>query len=208
MSEDLVFFHNPRSRALIVHWMLEEIGQPYELRLVRFDKGENRTPEFLAINPMGKLPVILHRGVVVTESAAICTYLADAFPSAGLAPAVGDPARATYLRWMFFGAGCLEPAFVDRLLKRPAERSSALGYGSYEDTLDTLEKALQPGPFILGDRFSAADVYLGSEIQWGLATKTLEPRPAFTAYLERATARPAHKRVLEQNERLAAQLAQ
>jgi glutathione S-transferase len=206
MSEDLVFFHNPQSRALIVHWMLEEIGQPYELKLVRFDRGDNRKPEFLAINPMGKLPTLIHRGIVVTESAAVCAYLADAFPSVGLAPAQNDPARATYLRWMFFGAGCLEPALVDQMLKRPSAEKRALGYGSYEDTLNTLEKALQPGPFILGDRFSAADVYLGSEMQWGLMTKALEPRPAFSAYLERATARPAHKRVLEQNEKLAAQL--
>jgi glutathione S-transferase len=206
MAEQLVFFHNPRSRALIAHWMLEEIGQPYELRLVRFDKGDNRTPEFLAINPMGKLPTLIHRDVVVTESAAICAYLADAFPSAGLAPAQNDPSRATYLRWMFFGAGCLEPAIVDRLLKRPPDKRSALGYGSYEDTMNAFETALQPGPFILGDRFSAADVYLGSEIQWGLAVKAIEPRPTLTAYLERATARPAHKRVVEQNEKLAAQL--
>jgi glutathione S-transferase len=186
--------------------MLEEIGQPYELRLVRFDKGENRTPEFLAINPMGKLPTLIHRDVVVTESAAICAYLADAFPSMGLAPAQNDPSRATYLRWMFFGAGCFEPALVDRLLKRPPDKRSTLGYGSYEDTMNALEKALQPGPFILGDRFSAADVYLGSEIQWGLAVKAIDPRPTFTSYLERATARPAHKRVMEQNQKLAAQL--
>jgi glutathione S-transferase len=207
MSEQLVFFHNPQSRALIVHWMLEEIGQPYELRLVRFDKGDNRKPEFLAINPMGKLPTLVHNGVVVTEAGAICAYLADAFPSAGLAPAQNDPVRATYLRWMFFGAGCMEPAMVDHLLKRPpVERRSTLGYGSYEDTLNALEKALEPGPFILGERFSAADVYLGSEMQWGLASKALEPRPAFSAYVGRATARPAHKRVMEQNEKLAAQL--
>jgi glutathione S-transferase len=107
---------------------------------------------------------------------------------------------------MFFGAGCLEPALVDRLLKRPADKRSTLGYGSYEDTMNALEKALQPGPFILGDRFSAADVYLGSELQWGIAVKAIDPRPAFASYLERATARPAHRRVMEQNQKLAAQL--
>ena len=131
---------------------------------------------------MGKIPAIVHRGTVVTETAAICAYLADAFPGKGLAPALDDPARGTYFRWLFFGAGCIEPALVDRMFERPpVPREGTLGYGSYERTLNALEKAVTPGPFILGSRFSAADVYVGSLIGWGMMVKSLEPRPVFQA---------------------------
>jgi glutathione S-transferase len=184
------------SRGRIVHWMLEELGTPYEAKNLSFDKGEHKTPEYLRVNPMGKVPAIVHRGVVITETPAICMYLADAFPSAGLAPTLDDPQRGTYLRWFFFGAGCIEPAVVDKMLTRPpVERKSALGYGSYEDTLKTLETALTPGPYILGQRFSAVDVYIGSEIQWGLMTKGIEARPSFQQYADRCAARPALKRL-------------
>jgi glutathione S-transferase len=152
----------------------------------------------LKINPMGKVPAIVHRGVVVTETAAICTYLADAYPKAGLAPALDDPRRGTYLRWMFFGAGCIEPAIVDKLFARPpVERKGAVGYGSYEDTFNALETALTPGPFILGERFSAADVYVGAQLQWGYMVKALEPRPKFQQYVERISARPALQKLLK-----------
>jgi glutathione S-transferase len=207
MADKITFFHNPQSRGRIAHWMLEEVGAPYEIRLIRFDEGENRKPEFLAVNPMGKIPTIIHRGVVVTEAGAVCTYLADAFPANKLAPAMDDPARGTYLRWLFFGSGCVEPALVDHLFSRPpVERKGALGYGSYGETLDALEKAIRPGPFILGERFSAADVYIGSEIVWGLMAKSLEPRPLFLAYKDRVTARPAYQRIVEQNMKLGEQL--
>jgi glutathione S-transferase len=207
MADEIVFFHNPLSRGAIAHWMLEEVGAPYEIRLVRFDRDDNRKPEFLAINPMGKVPAIIHRGIVVTEAAAICAYLADAFPAAGMAPALDDPARGTHLRWLFFGAGCVEPALVDHMFSRPpVERRGALGYGSYDDTLNALERAITPGPFVLGERFSAADVYLGSQIVWGTMTKALEPRPAFLAYQERVTQRPAWQRVVAQRDRLVAQV--
>jgi glutathione S-transferase len=207
MADKITFFHNPQSRGLIAHWMLEEVGAPYEIQLIRFDKGENRKPEFLAVNPMGKIPTIIHRGVVVTEAGAVCTYLADAFPANELAPAMDDPARGTYLRWLFFGAGCIEPALVDHLFSRPpVERKGALGYGSYEETLNALEKAIRPGPFLLGERFSAADVYIGSEIVWGLMAKSLEPRASFLTYKDRVTARPAYQRVVEQNMKLGEQL--
>src|SRR5690606_6429740 len=119
------------------------------------EKGEHKAPEFLRINPMGKVPTVVHRGMVVTETAAICTYLADAYPQARLAPAIDDPQRATYLRWLFFGAGCVEPALVDKMFNRqPIARKGASGYGSFEDTLETLESAVTPGPFVLGSRFS------------------------------------------------------
>src|ERR1700682_4226420 len=150
MSEEIVFYHNPMSRGRMVHWMLEEAGAPYRMELLSFDKRENKRPEFLAVNPMGKLPAIVHRGTVITECGAIITYLGDAFPAAKLAPRLDEPVRGTYLRWMFFGAGCVDAALIDRMLLRPTpERTSALGYGRYEDLVETLEKAITPGPYVL-----------------------------------------------------------
>jgi glutathione S-transferase len=199
MSDQLVLYYNPMSRARIAHWMLEEVGAPYRVQLVSLEKGEQKKPDFLAVNPMGKLPALMHRGTVVTESGAICAYLADAFPAAGLAPAPTSPERGTYYRWMFFGAGCFEPAIIDRMLGRqPPDKPMAMGYGKYEDAIDTLQKALTPGPYILGDRFSAADVYLASQIGFGLMTKTLEAKPAFVAYMARVGERPAYKRFNDQ----------
>jgi glutathione S-transferase len=203
MAEKIVFYHNPQSRGRIVHWMLEEVGAPYEIKVVDFEKMEHKSADFLSINPMGKIPAIVHRGTVITESAAICAYLADAFPAAGLAPGLEDPKRGTYLRWLFFGAGCLEPAIIDHMFSRPPpSRPTAMSYGNYADTVNTLEKALTPGPFVLGDRFSAADVFIGSAMGWGLALKALEPRPVFGAYLGRVAERPAYQRANAQNEAL------
>jgi glutathione S-transferase len=199
MSDEIVFYHNPMSRGRIAHWMLEEVGAPYRVELLSFDKAEHKAPGYLAVNPMGKIPAIVHRGTVITEAAAICTYLADAFPVSKLAPALDDPARGTYLRWLFFGAGCIEPALVDHMFSRPqVPRRGALGYGSYEDVFDVLERVVAPGPFILGERFSAADVYIASQIQWGMMTKSLDARPAFTEYLGRCVTRPALQRSQQQ----------
>jgi glutathione S-transferase len=207
MSDEIVFYTNPMSRGRIVHWLLEELGAPYRVELLSLEKGEHKAPAYLAINPMGKVPAIVHRGTVVTETGAICTYLADAYPEAGLAPATTDPARGTYLRWLYFAAGCIEPAMVDKLLERPpASRPSAVGYGTYADALAALEKAIAPGPYILGDRFSAADVYVASQIAWGLQVKGLEPRESFRAYSARMSERPAFKRTLAKGEELSAQL--
>jgi glutathione S-transferase len=195
---EITFYPNPMSRGRIVHRLREELGVPYEMKTLDFEKGEHKLPAYLKINPMGKVPAIVHGGVVVTEAAAICTYLADAYPKAGLAPALDDPQRGTYLRWIFFGAGCVEPAIIDKMFHRPAvERKSALGYGSYEDTLDALATALKPGPYLLGSRFSAADIYLGAQLQWGLMVKSLEPRPVFLQYVDRIAARPALQKVLK-----------
>ncbi|MBV8909937.1 MAG: glutathione S-transferase family protein, partial [Gammaproteobacteria bacterium] len=167
----------------------------------------HKKPAYLAVNPMGKVPAIVHRGTVVTECGAICSYLADAFPAAGLAPPVDSPLRGPYYRWLFFGACCVEPAVIDRMLSRPdVSRPSALGYGCYQDVIGTLEQALAPGPFILGRNFSAADVYIGSQIAFGLMVKALEARPAFLEYLGRLQERPAHKRVLQENDRILAQM--
>ena len=207
MSEEVVFYHNPMSRARMVHWMLEETGAPYRIELISFDKGDNKKPAFLAVNPMGKLPAIMHRGTVVTECGAIITYLADAFPAAKLAPGFDDPARGTYLRWMFFGQGCMDSALIDRMLSRPpAGRPSALGYGNYDDVVGAVEKALDPGPYILGSRFTAVDVYIGSQLGFGMMTKSLEPRPAFLSYVGLLSQRPAYKRFNEQSEQLAARV--
>ena len=193
MSEPIIFYHNPQSRGRIIRWMLEEVGAPYEVRLIDFKRGAHKSPAFLAVNPMGKLPAIVHRGAVVTECSAICAYLADAFPAAGLAPPSGE--RASYYRWLFFGAGSLEYALVDKMLNRPApERYTALGYGTFADTLRTLEGALQPGPWLAGEQFTAADVYIGSQIGYAAMLKGLQPSAALSAYLARCQARPAAKR--------------
>lgn len=208
MSEEIVFYHNPMSRGRIAHWMLEEVGAPYRVELLDFDAGEHKRPEYLKLNPMGKIPTIVHRGVVVSEAAAICAYLADAFPAAGLAPRLDDPRRGTYLRWLFFAAACIEPALLDRSHPRAGAPSSRmLGYGSYDDVLSALEVALEPGPYILGEQFSAADVYVGASIGWGLFTKSLEPRPRFTSYVARLNERPAQQRMNAQGEQLAKKLS-
>ena len=203
MTDMISFYTNPFSRGRIAHWMLEEVDAPYQVQLLDFERNEQKSPEFLTLNPMGKVPTIVHRGVVVTEAAAICAYLADAFPAAQLAPSPSEPARGTYLRWLFFAAGCIEQAATDKQSPRVAElRTSALGYGSYGEVMNGIENAITPGPFVLGDRFSAADVYLGSQIGWGLMVKSLEPRQAFIDYEARVTKRPAYQRFLEKSSEL------
>lgn len=207
MSDEIVFYHNPMSRGRMVHWMLEEVGVPYRVELLRFDKGENKKPAFLAMNPMGKIPTIVHRGTVITETGAIIAYLADEFPTAKLAPAIGEAARGSYLRWMFFAQGCIEPAIIDRMLSRPpVDKPTALGYGNYDDVVHAVETALTPGPYILGSRFSAADVYIGSQLGFGMMMKSLDPRPLFQSYLGLLAQRPAYKRFTEQSDKLAGQM--
>jgi glutathione S-transferase len=207
MSEELVFYSSPMSRGRIVHWMLEEVGVPYRFEVVNLETQDQKKPGFLAVNPMGKVPAIVHRSTVVTECGAICAYLADAFPAARLAPPTDSFLRGTYYRWLFFGGSCVEAAVIDRMLSRPApSRPGALGYGSYEDTVATLEKAVTPGPYILGSRFSAADVYIGSQIAFGMMMKALEPHPAFKDYVNRLQERPAYKRFMEKGDKIAADM--
>ena len=197
MTEEIVFYHNPQSRSQMAHWMLEEAGAAYRIVPIDFAKGEHKTPSFLAINPMGKLPTIVHRGTVVTETAAIIAYIADAFPAARLAPPPGDPARGAYYRWLFFGAGCFEPALLDTMMKRPpVERKAAVGWGSYEEVLATLKSALSGGPYLLGETFSGADVYIGSEIRFAMmfGGPGLKGEKVFEDYVARLSARPAAKR--------------
>jgi glutathione S-transferase len=187
----LTFYTNPMSRGQIARWMLEEVGQPYEQVLL--DYGTTiKAPDYLAINPMGKVPAIKHGDIVVTECAAICAYLADAFPEAGLAP---DPAhRGDYYRWLFFGAGPLEQAVTNRALGFvvPEGKSMMAGYGSFEAAMDGLEAAVSGKTYVAGDRFSAADVYVGSQIGWGLQFGSIEKRPAFETYWAGISTRPAY----------------
>jgi len=198
MSDELVFYTNPQSRGRIVRWMLEEVGQPYQTEILDY-ATTLKGPAYLAINPMGKVPAIKHGEVVVTECAAICAYLADAFPQAGLAPAVTDRARGTYYRWLFFGAGPLEAAVTNKILgfETKPEQGRMAGYGSIEAALDTAEAAVKGRDYILGDRFSAADVYFGSELGFFIQFGAIEPRPVFRAYIDRLMSRPAAVRARE-----------
>ncbi len=198
MSQDLVFYTNPMSRGRIVRWMLEEVGAPYRTQVLDYGPAM-KAPEYLAVNPMGKVPAIRHGDAVVTECGAICAYLADAFPAAGLAPPHGDPARGPYYRWMFFAAGPIEAVMTNAALGFvvPPDKKSTVGYGSLGDVLTAIDAAVGKGPYLLGERFSAADVYFGSALGWGLQFGILEKRPASAAYVERITARPAAVRAEE-----------
>lgn len=208
MSSELVFYTNPQSRGRIVRWMLEEVGQPYETTVL--DYGTTmKAPDYLAINPMGKVPAIRHGDVVVTECAAICAYLADAFPDADLAPPPAE--RAAYYRWLFFAAGPLEAAVVNRALglEVPKDREVMAGYGTFKSVMDTLEATIKDvnarSGYIAGDRFSAADVYLGSHIGWGIEYKSVEERPGFADYAARVRDRDAWRRGNELDDAAAAE---
>jgi glutathione S-transferase len=198
MPEELVFYTNPMSRGRIVRWMLEELGQPYRTEIIQYGP-EMKSPPYTDINPMGKVPAIRHGDAVVTEAAAICAYLADAFPEAELAPPPGSRERAPYYRWLFFAAGAVESAVVNKSLgyEPPADKRRMLGYGCEADVLNALEKAVSASEYIAGGRFSAADVYAGAQIGWGLQFGLLERRPAFEAYFNRLKDRPAAIRARE-----------
>lgn len=195
MSEELVLYTNPMSRGQIARWMLEEVGAEYRTEVLQYGP-EMKSEDFLAVNPMGKVPTIRHGDVVVTEAAAICAYLADAFPEAGLAPPPTE--RGAYYRWMFFAAGPLEAATINRALKFevPPERESMIGYGTLEAVLDTLEAALSASEYIAGANFSAADLYVGSHLGFAFQFGSLEKRPAFVDYWSRLENRPARLRAV------------
>ncbi|HEY2179280.1 MAG TPA: glutathione S-transferase family protein [Caulobacteraceae bacterium] len=192
MSDELVFYTNPMSRGRIARWMLEEVGAPYRTEVLEY-AASMKAPAYLAINPMGKVPAIRHGQTVVTEAAAICAYLADAFPAAGLAPLPGDKARGPYYRWMFFAAGPVEQASTNNSFgfQVPAGREAMAGYGSLPAVVDALESAVSKSDYIAGDRFSAADVYVGAQIGWGMQFGWLAKRPAFERYWARIGDRPA-----------------
>jgi glutathione S-transferase len=198
MADELVFYTNPMSRGRIVRWMLEEVGEPYRTELLDY-ATTLKAPAYLAINPMGKVPALRHGDTVVTESAAICAYLADAFPQAKLAPAPGDRARGPYYRWLFFAAGPLEAAVMDRRLgvEPTGDQRRMAGYGCYADVLAALEGAVAGREYLAGDRFSAADLYVGAHLGFGMTFGTIEKRPAFEAYAQRLQSRPAFLRAAE-----------
>lgn len=190
--QELTLYTNPNSRGRIVRWMLEELNVPYQLKVLEYGPTM-KSADFLALNPMGKVPVITHGDVVVTEAAAICAYLADQFADKGLAPKPGSPGRGTYYRWLFFAAGPLEMATSAKAYdwRIDDDNKPAVGCGSYKNTVDALETALVKGPYLCGEQFTAADIYVGSQIIWAMMFKTLDERPAFKAYAQRLQAREA-----------------
>lgn len=198
MVDELLLYTNPMSRGRIARWMLEEIGEPYRVEYLGY--GERmKSADYLAINPMGKVPALVHGGSVITECAAICAYLADAFPEAGLAPAPGTPAAADYYRWLFFAAGPVEAAITNKALGVvvPDERRGMVGYGSFDAVVDALEQAVTGKTYIAGNRFSAADVYVGSQIGFGLRFGSMPARPALQTYWAGLEQRPAYRRATE-----------
>jgi glutathione S-transferase len=208
MSDELIFYTNPMSRGRIVRWMLEELGVAYETRLLQYGTTM-KAAEYLAVNPMGKVPALVHGGTVVTEAAAICAYLADAFPDKGLDPAPTSRLRGPYYRWLFFTAGPWEAAATNKVLgfelpNDPRKRGMA-GYGSLAEAQAVLEMAVDGRACIVGDSFTAADVYVGSHIMWGLQFGTLEPRPALLRYIEPLQQRPALARARAIDDQLLAE---
>jgi glutathione S-transferase len=187
----LTFFHAPNSRSSTTHMLLEELGCAYDLHVLNFAAGDTRKPDYLAVNPMGKVPAILHDGALVTEQVAIFIYLADLFTAAGLAPAPGDPLRGPYLRWLVFYAACMEPAFIDRAMKREPGPINMVPYGTWETLLSTVLGQLEKGPWLLGERFTAADVLWGANLGFLTSFKLLPENEVFSAYLARFNARPA-----------------
>ncbi len=198
MADDLVFYTHPQSRGRTVRWMLEELGQPYRTEILGYGQSMKAAP-FLAINPMGKVPAITHGGTPVTEVAAICAYLADAFPAAGLAPHSGSLARGPYYRWLFFAAGPVESAMFAKLLRFevPSDQERAVGFGTMGQVLDTLEGAVAKGPYLAGDAFTAADLYVAAFLGFGMMFGGIEKRPAFEAFVGRHMGRPAAIRARE-----------
>ena len=205
-TDELVFYTNPQSRGQMVRWMLEEVGAPYRTELLEYGTSM-KGPAFLAINPMGKVPAITHRGVVVTECGAICAYLADAFPQAGLAPPQGDPARGAYFRWLFFTAGPLEAASSNDAFgfELPEGGAQRIGCGALKDVLDTLEGALDGATYLAGDAFTAADLYLSAYLGFLMKFEVIEKRSAFETYCARHADRPAAIRAREIDEKLIAE---
>ena len=205
---NLTLYHASPSRSSIVLWMLEELGQPYDIKLISLSKGDNMKPDYLAINPMGKVPALKQGDTVITEAAAICTYLADEFPQAKLNVPVGAPGRGAYLKWLFFGPSCIEPAVIDRAAPRKEEaRRGMLGYGDFDTVMNVTAKAVEKGPWLMGEQFTAADVIVGSGIRWGMMFKMLPERKEFTDYAARIAARPAAQRAQAKDKEMQAKAA-
>ncbi|GAB1262756.1 glutathione S-transferase family protein [Aurantivibrio plasticivorans] len=207
-QQPITLYTNPFSRGRIARWMLEELGVDYQEQIMEYG-GSIKSPEYLNINPMGKVPALVHGDTVVTEVAAICAYLADQFPDKGLAPAVNSPERAAYYRWLFFVAGPLEMAMNAIVFdwEINQERAQSIGCGLVSDVFRTLEQLLADKPYVCGDSFTAADLLLSSMLGWHIAQKQIEPKPVFVEYVERAQSRPAAKRADQIDNELAANVA-
>jgi glutathione S-transferase len=205
---NLTLYHASPSRSSTVLWMLEELGQPYELKLLSLKQGDNLKPDYLAINPMGKVPALKHGDTMITEAAAICTYLADEFPNAKLNIPIGTPRRGVYLKWLFFGPSCIEPSVIDRAAPRKEEaRRGILGYGDFDTVMNVVAKAVEKGPWLMDEQFTAADVIVGANIRFGMMFKMIPERKEFTDYAARIAARPAAQRAQAKDKELAAKSA-
>ena len=204
----LTFYHSPNTRSTATRILLEELSAPYELSVLDMKQGENRKPAYLAVNPMGKVPAIVHDGALITESVAIFIYLADAFPAAGLAPAIGHADRGPYLRWMAYYAACFEPAVVDRAQKREQAPLAMSPYGDFDTMLKTVTDQLDRGPYLLGEKFSAADVLWGTGLGWTTMFGIVPKLPVIEAYIQRVQSRPASTKVKALDNELSAKLTQ
>ena len=200
----VTLYHSPHTRSTGALILLEELGAPYDLHVLNMKAGEQRQPAYLAVNPMGKVPALKHGAALVTEQVAVYLYLADLFPEAGLAPAIGDPLRGPYLRWMVFYAACFEPAVVDRAAKHEPAPQTMSPYGDYETMLNTVVAQLASGPYLLGERFTAADVLWGTALGWTTMFGLVPKLPEITAYVNRVGSRPAAARVQAKDAELAA----
>jgi glutathione S-transferase len=202
---NLTLYHIAPSRSSIVLWMLEELAEPYEIKLLKMSEGDNLKPDYLAINPMGKVPALKHGDVVITEVAAICTYLADEFPAKKLNVPVGTPRRGLYLKWLFFGPSVIEPAMTDRAFPRKeTPRAASVGWRDFDTVLDIVAKALKPGPYLMGEQFTAADVVIGSGLRYGMMFKMIPERKEFSDYVGRLVTRPAAQRAEAKDKELSA----
>jgi len=207
-NRTITFYHSPNTRSVGTFILLEELGAPFTLKALNMKAGEQRQPDFLAINPMGKVPAITHGDALITEQIAIFTYLADLFPQAQLAPALDDPQRGPYLRWMAFYAGCFEPAVVDRALQREPGSTQMVPYGDYDTMLQTLVAQLAKGPYLLGEKISAADILWGTALSWTTRFKLVPELPEIVAYIQRIDSRPSVARVRAKDAELLAAWAQ
>ena len=203
--EPITLFHSPQTRSAGALTLLEELGAPYELKLLNMKAGEQREPAFLAINPLGKVPAILHRGALVTEQVAIFIYLADLFPDAGLSPSLDDPRRGPYLRWLVYYAACFEPGMVDKAMKREPAPLAMSPYGDFDAVVATLQDQLRNSPYLLGDRLLAPDILWGIALNWMIGFGLVPNTDVFRAYVERVTNRPAALKVAQRDAELAAE---
>jgi len=204
-ADTITLFHSPQSRSSGALTLLEELGAPYQLNVLNMKAGEQRRPQYLAVNPLGKVPAILHRGALVTEQVAIFIYLADLFPAAGLAPAIGQAQRGPYLRWLVFYASCYEPALVDRAMQREPAPHATSPYGTFGAMLETIVSEIRDQPYLLGDKISAADILWGNALNWGVMFKLVPEDKAIAAYVARITQRPAAVKVTSMDSELAAE---